>query len=407
MKNSRRTFIKSSAALAGTLVLPSCVANSEQEEVGANAMNAEGFDPWIEVLPEAIRYNAKVLYKLSGNRPILAVIKNNGYGLGDINVAKILEDMPEIVGFAAVKTEACLAVRKAGIKKPILHMGMATDNDFEELVSHDIQLSIYNQGMRSVLDDISKKVGKPVKVHLYIDTGMSRMGIPYHKALPWIEDLATSNNIEIQGAFMGFTEEPNYDKIQLQRLKDLSVQAAEKGIDIGKLHAASSNAVFHFPEAALDMIRPGISLYGAYPTYPKIEKEIAELKVAYNFKARIVRVEELREGDSVSYGRNYIAKKPVWVATIPIGHADGYLRNAVKGAKVLVNGKLYPVIGAVSASHTIIELGYKRQVEVGDIAILEGADHPEIHPSHISTVTGSSVYDVLMHLNSRLPKIIV
>ncbi|MEE9361583.1 MAG: alanine racemase [Cellulophaga sp.] len=417
MKKSRRTFIRSSAALATTFVLPSCVSNTKEAKdsslapTNVNAENSkdkiyEKFDPWIEVLPEAIKHNVKTLYKLSGNRPIMAVVKNNGYGLGDVNVAQIMEPMDEVVGFAAVKTEACLALRKAGIMKPILHIGMATDSDFLELVANDIQLAIYNEGMHKVLDEISLKVGNPVKVHLYIDTGMSRMGIPYHKALPWIEDISTSKNIEILGAFMGFTEDPDYDKVQLERLKELNEQAAKKGIVLGKLHAASSNAIYHFPESALDMVRPGISLYGAYPTYPEKEKNIAELKVAYNFKARIVRVEELRTGDSVSYGRNYIADKPVWIATIPIGHADGYLRNAVKGAKVLVNGNLYPVIGAVSASHTIIEIGDKKEVSVGDIAILEGADHPEIHPSHISTITGDSVYDVLMHLSSRLPKII-
>ena len=407
MKNTRRVFLKSGALLTSIVLFPSFASKASLIKESSLDIDNDRFDPWIEIIPEAIKYNVKALYKLSGNRPIMAVIKNNGYGLGDVNVAKILEEMPEIVGFAAVKTDVCLAVRNAGIRKPILHMGMTTDKDFEALVSHDIQLSIYNEGMHKLLDEISGKVGKSVNVHLYIDTGMSRMGIPYHKALPWIEDIASSKNINILGAFMGFTEDPEYDKIQLERLKNLSDKASKKGIDIGKLHAASSNAIFHFPDSALDMVRPGISLYGAYPTYFEKEKKISELKVAYRFKARIVRVEQLRVGDSVSYGRNYIAKKPVWVATIPIGHADGYIRNAVKGAKILVNGKVYSVIGAVSASHTIIELGINKEVEVGDVAILEGPDHTEIHPNHISDVTGTSVYDILMHLSSRLPKSIV
>ena len=176
---------------------------------------------------------------------------------------------------------------------------------------------------------------------------------------------------------------------------------------MGILHAASSNAIFHFPESALNMVRPGIGLYGAYPTFPEKEKEIAELKVAYRLNARVVRVEQIRIGDSVSYGRNYVAEKPVWIATLPIGHADGYWRNAVKGAKVYINGNLYPVIGAVSASHTILEIGEQPAVKVGDLATLVGPDHPEIHPSHLSSVTGTSVYDVLMHMSSRLPKVVV
>ncbi len=405
MKNTRRTFLKSSIALASALVLPTC-KTKEEEIKQSSLVSKDRYDPWIEVIPEAIKYNVKTLHRLSGNKPILAVIKNNGYGLGDVNVAKIMEELPEVVGFAAVKKEACLSIRNEGIKKNILHMGMATDQDFFELAEKDIQLSIFNPGMRKLLEDISGKTGKSTKVHLYIDTGMSRMGIPFHKAMPWIENIAKSKNIEIQGAFMGFTEEPDYDKEQLARLKMLDTEANQKNISIGKLHAASSNAIFHFPEAALDMVRPGISLYGAYPTYPEIESSIAELKVAYRLNARVVRVEQLRKGDSVSYGRNYIAEKPVWVATLPIGHADGYLRKAVNGAKVLVNGNLYPVIGAVSASHTILEIGEQPTLKVGDLATLVGPDHPEIHPSHLSNVTGVSVYDVLMHMNPRLPKVI-
>ena len=172
-------------ALAATVAIPSCTTKEEQvSKKEINVVSNDRFDPWIEIIPEAIRYNAKVLYQLSGNKPIMAVVKNNGYGLGDVNVAKILEEMPEIVGFAAVKTEACLSIREAGIKKTILHMGMATDQDFSDLAANDIQLSIYNQGMRKLLDRVSNKFGKSVKAHLYIDTGMSRMGIPYHKALP-------------------------------------------------------------------------------------------------------------------------------------------------------------------------------------------------------------------------------
>lgn len=406
MKSSRRTFLSSSAALATTFILPACSTNAEQTSTDQRT-SKERFDPWIEVLPNAIKHNVKTLHKLSGNRPILAVIKNNGYGLGDTTVAKIMDDMPEIVGFAAVKTDACLRVRESGIKKPILHMGMATEMDFEELVARDIQLSIYHQGVRKLLDSIAEKAGKSVNAHLYIDTGMSRMGIPYHKALPWIADVFDSKQIAIQGAFMGFTEDPEYDKEQLKRLINLNTQATAQKVNMGKLHAASSNAIFHFPDSALDMVRPGISLYGAYPTFPEKEKEIAELKVAYRLQARIVRVEQLRTADSVSYGRNYVAEKPVWIATLPIGHADGYLREAVKGAKVLVNGKLYPVIGAVSASHTILEIGEEPEVKIGDIATLVGPDHAEIHPSHLSTITGVSVYDVLMHMNPRLPKVVV
>ena len=120
-----------------------------------------------------------------------------------------------------------------------------------------------------------------------------------------------------------------------------------------------------------------------------------------------MRVEQLRPGDSVSYGRNYIASVPTWTATVPTGHTDGYPRSAIDGAQVLIDGRVYPVIGAVSASHTIIELGPDKSVEIGDTAVLVGPDHPVIHPNRVAALTGTSVYDRLMHLNPVLPKVVI
>ena len=194
MKTSRRKFIGAGTAIATSLALPSM---SFRWTPPAPKKFSESFDPWIEVFPEAIRYNAKVLFNLAGKKPVMAVIKNNGYGLGDINVAKILDDMPEVVGFAAVKTDACLAIKESGIKKPLLHLGMATDSDFLELAKAGIQLSVYDSKMPQLLESISGKLGRSVGVHLYIDTGMSRMGVPWHKALPFIENISRINKIDI------------------------------------------------------------------------------------------------------------------------------------------------------------------------------------------------------------------
>lgn len=401
-RTNRRKFIGTATAAISSMAL-STVSFSKPFSVAST----DRFDPWIEVIPSSILSNVKVLHNLSGKKPILAVIKNNGYGLGTDVVAKILEEAPEVVGLAVVKTQAALELRDQGVRKNVLHMGLATPEDFLEMASRNIQVSSYTLEMPKLLESMSSKLNKPIQTHLYIDTGMSRMGIPYHKALPWIGAMSTNKGIQVNGSFMGFTEDPDFDREQLNRLKNLNSQAKAAGGSMGMLHAASSNAIYHFPEAALEMVRPGIALFGAYPSFPEKEKLIAPLLVGYRLCARIVRVEQLRTGDSVSYGRNYIATKPTWIATLPIGHSDGYIRNGVKGAKVFVNGIVYPVIGAVSASHTIIELGDNPLVKIGDTGILFGPDHPEIHPSHVSTVTGVSVYDILMHMNAKLPKVLV
>ena len=155
------------------------------------------------------------------------------------------------------------------------------------------------------------------------------------------------------------------------------------------------------------MVRPGIALFGAYPSDWEAERAMANLVPAVRLRARVVRVERLRAGDTVSYGRRYEASEPTWIATIPVGHTDGYTSKAVNGAQVLIGDRLYPVIGSVSASHTIIEVGRDRTLDIGDVATLVGPDDPAIHPNALAATTSTSVYDVLMHLNSGLPRFLV
>jgi alanine racemase len=285
-------------------------------------------------------------------------------------------------------------------------MGLISDKVGEELLRRDIQLSICTDDSVARIVRAAKKAGRAATAHIYLDTGMSRMGIPYHRAMPVLSDLR-GRGINIEGTFTGFTEESDFDREQLGRFIDITDAARAKGAKLGALHAASSHAVFNYADSHLDQVRPGIALFGAYPSDFESERSIATLTPAVRMQARVVRVEQLRAGDSVSYGRNYIAEKPTWVATIPAGHTDGMPREAVNGAHVVVNDTPYPVVGAVSASHTIIELGDERSVEIGDVATMLGPDHAAIHPNQLADATGTSVYDRLMHINPNLPKVLV
>jgi alanine racemase len=369
-------------------------------------ISAKRFDPWLEIDAAALRKNVEVVSGLANKRPILAVIKNNAYGLGLSTVASVLEPMPQIRGFAVVKAEAAIALRDAGIRKPVLLMGLFSDEDGAELLRRDVQLSICTDGAAGRIVRAAKEAGRTATAHIYLDTGMSRMGIPYHRALPVLDELP-GLGINVEGTFTGFTEESDFDREQLGRFIEITDAARSRGVELGTLHAASSHAVFNYADSHLDQVRPGIALFGAYPSDFESERSIATLTPAVQLKARVVRVEQLRAGDSVSYGRNYVAEKSTWVATIPVGHTDGMPREAVNGAQVVVNGSPYPVIGAVSASHTIIELGEERSVNIGDVVTLLGRDHTAIHPNQLAASTGTSVYDALMHLNPTLPKVLV
>ena len=356
------------------------------------------------MIPANLAHNVSALRRLGG-RPILAVVKNHGYGLDYRIAARLLEPNQDIEGFAIVRAEEALTLREQGIRKPILLMARAPDDMLAELVARGITLSVY-------ADDDPRRLSRlpvgpdPIAVHAYIDTGMSRMGIAYHRAMPFLREVAALRNCRLTGTFMTFTEDATFDREQLRRFQALARDAASASLQLGKLHAASSHSIFHHRDVGFDFVRPGMSLYGGYPDRFDEERAMAELQPAFRLRARVVRTDRLRTGDSAGYGRQYVATKPTWIGTIPLGHGDGYARTAVKGAKVLVGGGLYPVIGAVSASHSIIEVGDEERVRIGDIATYLGPDRPEIHPNEVARVTGS-VYDLLMHLNPSLPRVVV
>jgi alanine racemase len=403
MTISRRTLVATVATAALARRLPALTAPDR----GAPEADPARFEPWIEVDPAALRTNVRVLATLAGNRPITAVIKNNGYGLGLTEVARVLDTVPAVSGFGVVKVAEALALREAGVRKPVLLLAIFDDADGETLVRQDITLSCCVPDAGQRIARAAKRAGKRALAQFYIDTGMSRMGLPYHRALPVMRDVAAQASVEIVGMLSELTEDKEFDTEQVQRLSALAAEAKAAGIATGPLHAASSHGVFNHPRTLLDAVRPGISLFGAYPTDEGTERSIAELSVAFRLKARVVRVEQMRSGDTVSYGRRFRAESPTWVATIPVGHADGYPRRAIAGGRILIGGAAYPVIGAVSASHCIVNLGAETRVKVGDVATLFGPDDAAIHPNELSRVAGVSVYDVLMHMSPMLPRLVV
>ncbi len=394
---SRRSFLATSGGLIGA-----GAALGATRAVAAKP-RAPSFDPWLEIDGAALAHNARVAARLAGGRPVLAVIKNNGYGLGVEEVGSVLDGVAEIAALAVVKAGAAIALRDAGVRKPVLVMSRVDDPTAEELVAREIRLAPFGDDAHGMLARLAGKLGRPVPIHIYIDTGMNRVGVPFRIAPEWIGRLAAEKHARVEGTFTGFTEEDDFDPIQLERFVTLSSAARERGIDLGRLHAASSHGLFFRPDAMLDMVRPGLVLFGAYPAGAR-DLGGADLRPAFRLKARVVRVERLETGDSVSYGRNYVAARPVWVATLPVGHADGYPRRAVGGCEVLIGDRVYPVVGAVSASHTIVEVGDEPVVTVGDEATLVGPDHPAIHPNEVAERAGISVYDVLMHLSAGLPR---
>lgn len=360
-------------------------------------------DPRVEVDASALRANVRAASGLAGGRPVWAVVKNGAYGHGLAEAGRALAEALGVTGLAVVKAAEALALRAAGVEAPVLHMGYAAGEAARELVERGVHLSAFQEDDPERLGRLAREAGRPVAVHVYLDTGMSRMGIPAAAAGPWLGRLAAADGVEIRGSYTTLVEMEDHDPVQLRRFRAYAGDARRRGVDPGALHVASTHPLFHLmPEAGFDRVRPGLALYGAYPA--GAERERAELTPALRLSARVVRTERLAPGDGVSYGRGYVADREVWVATLPVGHADGYPRSAVEGCRVLIGGRTYPVIGAVSASHTVVEVGSEERVRVGDRAVLVGPDHPDVHPNAVAEAAGISVYDVLMHLGADLPR---
>ena len=366
---------------------------------------ASSFDPWIEIHAGNLRHNVAQIARRAGSRPILAVIKNNGYGMGVVNVAKLLDPQEAIHGFAVVKLNEAVSLRDGGIRKPVLLMGPFDERNLEEAVGRDITPMVYTP-VGPALDRISARRQKPVPLHVCVDTGIGRVGVPHTQAAGLIRDLTARKSVRIEGTMMTFTEDSAFDLEQLRRFHSLCAALEKEGFGLGRKHAASSYALFQHPDSFLDMVRPGMAIYGIYPEKEFRGSGAMELRPALALKARVAYVKQLRKGDSAGYSRAYRAQQDAWIATLPVGHTDGWPRAAAKGARVRIHGELYPVVASVSASHSIVEIGPEQRVRIGDLVTLfdwqEGS-----RPEDVSAACGVSVYDLAMHLNPLLPRRVV
>jgi alanine racemase len=408
MKSSRRTFLE--AGLGAGLGLPVLLEASRSQiatpvAADANASKDSSFDPWVEIHRVNLRHNVQEISRRAGSRPILAVIKNNGYGMGVANVGQLLEPQAEIFGFAVVKFHEAISLRDAGVRKPVLLMGPFDEKNLAEAAVRNIMPMVYTP-LGPALDKIAAKLQKSVPLHICVDTGIGRVGVPYYQAAPLIRDLASRKSVQIQGTMMTFAEDLDFDKEQLRRFQETCGALEKEGIALGKKHAASSFTLFQHPDAFFDMVRPGMAIYGIYSENEFRHTGVMDLRPAISLKARVAYVKKLRQGDSAGYNRAYMAKDDVWVATLPVGHADGWPRTAAKGAKVRINAELYPVIASVSASHCIVAIGREERVKIGDTAIFFDGQQGS-RPEDVSEACGASVYDLTMHLNALLPRRIV
>ena len=403
MQHSRREFL-----LASSLGIPSFFTKGKSFNVPFFEQKEKDKEPtqdtWIELNLPNMAWNLKKI-KQHIRVPVMAVIKANAYGHGLLEVGRFL-DKSGIDALMVCKLSEAIQLRESGVKCPILNFGPLYTEDADLLAKHGISQSIFTDDVQ-ILSQKAQKAGKKIKVHIHIDTGMGRMGIPHHKTKAYIEKVAALDGIVIKGISTTLTEDPEFDKVQMKRFLSLCQKSEKKGIRTGLKHAYSSAGIFTAGPSYLDMVRPGILLYGYYPNKKTQMEDRLSLKPVLQLKSRVAAVKILRPGDSVSYHRAYTAKTKEKMAVIPVGYSDGYPLRIVGKGWVLIKGQKYPLIGDITANHLEIKLDLDSPISVGDEAILLGSQgQEEIRANHLSEWEGISTYKILLRLNPLLPRII-
>ena len=402
---SRRAFLLFAGMGSASLLARGFEGNHTSLKEPAKSGPKLSSDPWIELNLDNMTWNLGQIKKTAGVK-VMAVIKANAYGHGLVEVGKHLERAG--IDFLMVgKLQEALLLRESDVSTPILNFGPFSSEDTEKIIRHEISQSVFNEKVKG-LSNAGIKLGKKARVHIHVDTGMGRMGISYREAWPFIQSTAALKGILIEGISTALTEDDDFDREQMDRFLNLCQKAEKSNISVGLKHAASSDGVLDLPSSYLDMVRPGIALYGYYPSEKTQKEDRLGLKPVLEIRSRVAAVKTLRPGDSVSYHRKYTARKKEKIAIIPAGYSDGYPPNVVGKASVLIQGKRYPLVAAVTANHCTALLEKSSTVACGDEVVLLGYQGEEkITADEMAGWAGVSAYKILIGLNPLLPRIVI
>ena len=369
---------------------------------------------WAEVDLDAIWENmVHMKENIAENTKILAVIKTDGYGHGGVPIAKMLEQLDFMFGYAAATYEEAHVLREAGVKKPILILGYTFPYCYEELIREEIRPAVYRRDTVEELAAAAAKVGKKAKVHIKVDTGMGRIGItPDEEGLEFVRFLIEHPELEVEGIFTHFAKSDEADKTsanhQLELFQDFIKKIqTELGITIPVKHCSNSAAILEMPQANMDMVRAGITTYGLYPS-EEVSKDIVPLRAAMSLYSHIVYCKTIHSGQSVSYGGLFTAQKDTRVATIPVGYGDGYPRSLSGKGYVLIHGKKAPILGRVCMDQFMVDISEIPEAMDGDKVTLLGMDGTErITAEELGELSGRFNYEFVCDLGKRIPRVYI
>jgi len=379
---------------------------------------------YCEIDLDAVRHNLKETARLAarnkfslptrsrskkrtkGPESLLAVIKADAYGHGVENIALLLER--EGVGFfGASNVGEGIALRKIGIKRPILIFESTITSHAQNIIRHNLTPTIYTFEMAKVLNQYAQKQKKKIDIHVKVDTGMGRLGVWHEEAFDFIKKISVFRHLRITGIFTHFPAADTdraFTKKQMKYLYDLVTRLDRAGLVIPYVHAANSMGLAGYKTRILNLSRPGLMLYGLYP-HPGPRKNI-RLKPAMSVKSHVIFVKKVKAGQSISYGRTFFAKKNMLVATVPIGYNDGYFRALSNRASVLICKIRCPVVGRVTMDQIMVDVSRVKAVRIGTPVTILGAQKKKcISADELAENAGTISYEIVCSLGGRLPRI--
>jgi alanine racemase len=341
---------------------------------------------------------------------LLAVIKTDGYGHGALPIAKTLEALPYLFGYATATVEEALTLRKNGIHKAILILGHTFPYSYPDLVREQIRPALFRLDSAKELSDTALRLNKKCKVHIKVDTGMTRVGIqPNDQGLSFVKEVMAMPGIEIEGIFTHFATADEADKTAAKKQLERFVSFTERikkelGLQIPICHASNSAGILDMPEANLDMVRAGITTYGLWPSADVSQK--MDLHPALELKSHIAYIKEVEAGVPISYGGTYVTEKKTIVATIPVGYGDGYPRSLSSKGYVLIHGKKAPILGRVCMDQFMVDVTDLPEAKMDDEVTLIGKDgDAKITLEELGDLSGRFNYEFACDLDKRIPRI--
>lgn len=362
---------------------------------------------WAEVSLARLEQNLAAIKQKVAQAKVMLVVKANAYGHGLVEVSKALAAKTDYVGVAVL--EEGILLRKLGITAPILVLGGIWGDQIIQYLQHNLTLTASSVERLEQINAVAQQMGVNAKVHLKIDTGMERVGIHYYSAHLLQEAALKCSHIEVEGIYSHFANADSCDlthaRLQLERFSEVLRFYEQRSLPMPLRHIANSAAILQLPESYLDMVRPGIMLYGVYPS--REVPHTVEVQPALAWKSRVVYFKVVKPGHAVSYGSTWQPDHNTRVVTVPIGYGDGYFRSMSNRAQVIIRDKKYPQVGTICMDQIMINLEWDSAYN-GDEVILLGKSGSEcITVEDLAAWAGTIPYEILTNINTRVPRVYV